>query len=139
MTTNVTDPKTLKDMPMPELLIRHNNLATELADTKKKEMAIRVEICDRLLEGKNVGAHKFNIDDFTISATKKITHSLDQDMIGEMIDSDELSEDELGAIKIKYDLALGVYKKLDNADYLDEALTVKPATPALKVSYTGEL
>ena len=109
-------------------------VATELKEIKKKEMEMRRNICDKLLEGRNVGTHNFSMEGFSMKAVKKVSYSVDQEMVAHFLEEDELNEHEVEMIRTKYELALKNFK--DGADHLgvlEDAVIVKPATPSLTI------
>lgn len=122
-----------KFIGLVELLEIQRKMALQLKDLREQEAKIRKEICDQLLDGKEVGTHKFNFGSYKVKAVKSYSYSLDQEMVRDMIDNGDFSDDELVAIKTKYELSLTAYKKLDASDNLDDCITVKDAMPTLTV------
>jgi len=116
-----------------ELLLEQHELANQLKVLKEREANVRRQICDELLNNKAPGTHKFTFDNIIVKATKKLTYSLDQEMVESMIAEGDLSPAELDAIKTKYELSLTAYKKIEIPGILDDAITVKDAMPTLDV------
>lgn len=116
-----------------ELLEIQRKMALQLKDLREQEAEIRRKICDQLLDGKEVGTHKFNFGSYKVKAVKSYSYSLDQELVRDMIDNGDFSDDELDAIKTKYELSISAYKKLDASDNLDDCITVKDAMPTLTV------
>ena len=116
-----------------ELLQRQSSLASQLKSLREEEAAIRRDICDHLLAGKEAGTHKFNFGNLKVKAVKSYSYSLDQELVAQMIEDGEFADDELEAIKTKYELSLSAYKKLEASDNLDDCITVKDAMPTLTV------
>ena len=108
-------------------------MAIQLKSLRDQESAIRREICDQLLEGKETGTHKFTFGNLRVKAVKSFTYSLDQELVAQMIEDGDFADDELEAIKTKYELSLTAYKKLDASDNLDDCITVKDSMPTLTV------
>lgn len=122
-----------KFIGLVELLEIQRKMAIQLKDLREQEAKIRKEICNQLLDGKEVGTHKFNFGSYKVKAVKSYSYSLDQDMIRNMIENDELTDDEMDAVRVKYELSLTNYNKLDFGSNLDDAITVKDAMPTLTV------
>ena len=116
-----------------ELLVRQRQMASELKRLRDEEAIIRRDICEHLLAGKEAGTHKFSFGNLKVKAVKSFTYSLDQDMVAQMIEDGDFADDELNAIKTKYELSISAYKKLDASDNLDDCITVKDAMPTLTV------
>lgn len=116
-----------------ELLRIQASLASQLKCMRDEESAIRREICDHILEGKEVGTHKFTFGNLKVKAVKSYTYSLDQELVAQMIENGDFADDELEAIKTKYELSISAYKKLDASDNLDDCITVKDAMPTLTI------
>lgn len=116
-----------------ELIGKQKEMASTLKRLKDEESKIRREICDHLLEGKAAGTHKFNIGDYQVKAVKSFSYSLDQNLVQVMLESGDFSDDEVDAIRTKYELNLANYKNLENSDGLDDCITVKESMPSLTV------
>jgi hypothetical protein len=116
-----------------ELLSIQREMAIQLKSLRDQESAIRREICDHILEGKEVGTHKFTFGNLKVKAVKSYTYSLDQELVAQMIENGDFADDELEAIKTKYELSISAYKKLDASDNLDDCITVKDSMPTLTV------
>lgn len=116
-----------------ELLHIQASLASQLKRMRDEEAAIRREICDYLLAGKEAGTHKFDFGNLKVKAVKSYTYSLDQELVANMIENGDFADDELEAIKTKYELSISAYKKLNACDNLDDCITVKDSMPTLTV------
>ena len=117
------------------LLEEHRLVAIELKSIKAKELELRNVITDHLLDGLDIGTHNFEINHLNVKAVKGVSHSFDQEMIAEFIDAGDLSDEELGLLRTKYELKLADYKRATfEVDVLDQALVVKPSLPTLSVT-----
>jgi hypothetical protein len=118
-----------------ELLKEQHALNAELKIVKEKEAKVRREICQELLKDKDVGKHRYAFPSMKVTATRNISHSLDQEKIRRLINDQEFTDDELEAIRVKYELNLTVYKQLEQCELLDSCITVKDAMPNLEIEY----
>lgn len=117
------------------LLEEHRLVAAELKELKAKELELRTVITDELLEGLPTGTHNFEINHLFVKAVKGVSHTFDQEMIAEFIDNDDLSDQELGLLRHKYELKLADYKRANfEVDQLEQALVVKPSLPTLSIT-----
>jgi hypothetical protein len=116
---------------LAELLEEERQLAIQLKNIKDREMELRVKIADRLGKGLDPGTHNFIRDGFRVKLKLGLNYSLDQSAVHELIAEELLSDEELDAIRTKYELKLTDYKSLDNSETLDDAIIVKPAAPTL--------
>jgi len=106
---------------------------------KTKEMQLRREICGNVLFGLTLPSRKkVVLDGYNIEAENKVNYSV-EDAVYQAIE-DELSIAEKAVIKWTPGLKLTEYKALlkqAEADeeelLLDEAITIKPTAPTLKV------
>lgn len=104
---------------------------------KSLENKLRKEICDHLLEGKITGTHNF--DDFPgyrVKAVKKVSHSIDNDVLSFIYD--EMTKEEQECIDFKPNLSISKYKKLEDHSVIDDAIIVKPAMPSLEIKVDEE-
>jgi hypothetical protein len=116
-----------------DLLEAHRMAAINMREWKAKELALRVEITDQLLEGQDIGTHNFILHGMFVKAVKGVSYSLDKNVIDEKYD--EMSDDERGLIRWKPELKLGDYKSaVFDTDILEEALTIKPSLPTLDIT-----
>lgn len=115
------------------LLTLQHDLALKLKALKDAEAKVRVQITDLLLADKPVGTHKFQFDNIMVKAVKKVTYSLDQEMVYDILD--QLDENAAAAIRTKYELNLTSYKKLGECPLLDDCITTKDAMPTLDVEF----
>ena len=120
---------------MPDLetlILIWDQLNSDLKKLKKKEMELRLEICESLLEGKEVGTHNYKFHGLFAKAVKKNSISLLPEELELLYD--DLSEDERDCISFKPMLSQSKYKQLEDSSILDECIIVKPATPTLSVT-----
>ena len=118
-----------------DLLEQHRIAAIELKWAKENELELRNQITDVLLEGKSVGTHNFSMHGFKIKSVKGVKHSFDTELLEEMIENKELSDEELELLRVKYDLKLSEYKEATfDTSVLDDAIIVRPSLPTLAIS-----
>jgi hypothetical protein len=118
-----------------EKLLTHDVIANQLKELKAKEAAMRNEICLELLKGKSTGTYNINYRGFKARVVKGVSYSLDQAGIQKAIDNCDLNDDELGTIKVKYELRLREYKLLQNTEKLNKFITVTDSMPTLEVIF----
>lgn len=107
-------------------------LRKDLKKLKKDEMKLRVEIC-RELNTENAPAPvklEYRSDWITMVAEYKLSYSLDEAVFDSILE--DLSKEEIDAVKHTPNLKLKEYKKLPEDSLLHEAVTSKPAAPTLK-------
>ena len=115
-----------------------------LKRVKSEEMKLRRDICGNILFGMALPSRKKAVlDGHNIEAENKVNYSV-EDAVYQAIE-DELSIAEKGVIKWTPGLKLTEYKALlkqAEADekelLLDEAITIKPTAPTLKVLGVAE-
>ena len=100
---------------------------------ENKEKELRTKICNKLLNGKSVGTHNIEKSGYKIKVVKKVTYSIDKDLLA--IIWDDLSEQEQETIQYKPSLLLNKYKEIPDASDLNQAISVKPAMPTLSIEY----
>jgi len=106
--------------------------STSLKEAKKEELRLRDLICGDVLTDHIEGAVTSNVEGFKVVATAKLTRSIDRVVLETIWDS--LSDAEKGCIDYKPSLKLAPYKVFEQTGgVLLEAITVKPAQPALKI------
>ncbi len=120
------------DVPA-DLLEEHRTTALALKEIKAKELDLRNQICDKILDGLGTGTHNFAKEGMLIKAVASLNYSFDKVTLDELINEDMLTEGELDCIRWKPELALANYKKTEFTENLDEALFVKPAQPTLEI------
>lgn len=110
-------------------------LKNKLARVKVEEMYARTEICEELALNLSSGIHNFDIDGSKVKVTNKVTITLDQEIYLEI--KDQLPDEETDLVMIKYALKMKEYKLYGETGsiQLDQAITIKPATPTLEVKY----
>lgn len=123
--------ETIEDLLQQELALKKR--IEEFKSVIEEEKELRKKICLKLLEGKADGTHKFCYQNMAVKVVKSSTYSLDQNEIARLIADDEFTPEELEAIRIKYELNLSKYKKLDNSELLDNFITVKDAMPTIEI------
>jgi|APSaa5957512535_1039671.scaffolds.fasta_scaffold409946_2 hypothetical protein len=109
----------------------------DLKEQKANEAKLRKEIAMEIgLENMKIGANKLTYGDLVVTATRKVTRSLDQERLE--TEWDWLSEEERAAISWKASLSMREYSKLPDTEQLDEFIEVKPAMPSITVKHFGE-
>lgn len=122
-------------MNMHDMLERSRSLKLQLADIKKEEMALRLEIAGMLGKDLDPGTHHMDQEGFKVTLKLGLNYSLDQDLLKQMLDNNELSEEEVDLLRLKYDLKLADYKKsYVDTSILDDAVIVKPSCPSIDIS-----
>jgi hypothetical protein len=122
----------------PDLLEEHRVTAIALKEIKAKELELRNQIADVVLEGLDPGTHNFAKEGMLIKAVSALNYSFDKVVLTALIDEDMLSDDELELIRWKPELKLADYKKAEfEVEVLDEALFVKPAQPTIEIKIGG--
>ena len=117
-----------------ELLEAHRVAAISLKEIKAKELELRNQITDVILEGLEVGTHNFAVDGLLLKAVKSLNYSFDKETLNQLIEDECLTEEELDLIRWKPELKLADYKKANfETEGIDEALFVKPAQPTLEI------
>lgn len=111
-----------------------NQAAYDLKEAKKRELELRNEICESILKDKFEGAVTVIDEGFKITATAKLTRSVDTTILETIWD--ELDDAEKECIKYKPSLVASEFKRLENrgqGNKLFEAITVKPAQATLAI------
>lgn len=117
-----------------DLLEEHRVTSLALKEIKVKELDLRNQITDKILEGLEVGTHNFAAHGMLIKAVKALNYSFDAPTLQSLIDGEELTPEELDLIRWKPELKLADYKKANfETEGIDEALFVKPAHPTLEI------
>lgn len=114
-----------------EKVLQWNALQASLKKVKAEEMEMRIEICESLLEGKEIGTHKFQIEGLSLKATQKLAYNLDESELE--FRYDDFSEEERESVKFKPSLKLKEYRALDDSSNIDECIITKPAAPTLEL------
>jgi len=108
----------------------------QLRDLKKKELSMRLALCQELFKGQDLGSEKKDIiavvGGFRVKATYTINTSIDEDELTEIWD--DLSAEEHACINFKPVLVKSELDKLPEDSQLWDVLTSKPATPTLSIS-----
>ena len=118
-----------------DILEKHRLAAILLKQAKEDELSLRQAITDVLLEGRPTGTHNFLMEGFKIKIVKSVKHSFDIEGLEQLMDNNELSQDELNLLRVKYDLKLGDYKQAAfDTSVLDDVIIVKPSLPTLSIT-----
>jgi len=122
-------------MEIPSSLLEEHRLAAiALKELKTKELILRNQINDVLLDGLPAGTHNFLIDGYKIKSVKGLNYSFDTESLLQLIEDGELSEQELDLLRVKYELKLTPYKEaMFDTTILDDVIIVKPALPSLSI------
>lgn len=110
--------------------------ALELSRLKEEEMRLRKEIFKEAFDAASEGANKLTLQGgWELKATVPYTRTLDQAHVAELLKELKKAKAPSTLIKIKYDLSVADYKKLDDhiRGMVDAHLTTKPGTPALEL------
>ena len=102
-----------------------------LEEAQAKERALREPIAKFVLADKLEGSSTLPFDDFKITAVAVVNYSIDCKAL-ELIE-DQLTIEDLLAIKYKPELILPVYKKLPEDSELHRVVTARPGMSQLKV------
>ena len=117
-----------------DLLEEHRETAIALKSLKAKEIDLRNQITDVLLDGLQPGTHNFSAHGMLIKAVKGLNYSFDTRVLQDLIDDEMLTPEELALIRWKPELRLADYKKANfETEQLEEALFVKPAQATLEI------
>lgn len=108
----------------------------ELLDLyKKKEMKLRIDICDDILNGRPKGTTTEILYNIEIKATKKFSATLDKELLSQLYD--DFSDEERDCILFEPKLISKEYEftqDLDKTPLLDDCITIKEVTPSLKIT-----
>lgn len=110
--------------------------ALELARLKEEEMCLRKEVFKEAFIAASEGANKLTLQGgWELKATVPYTRTLDQAHVTGLLKELKKAKAPSTLIKIKYDLSVADYKKLDDhiRGMVDAHLTTKPGTPALEL------
>lgn len=117
------------------LLKEEQETQAALKALKEREAELRKIICFELLENKPAGLHRFTFQNMKVTAKRVINHVLDQKQVSRLIADMEFSQEELDAIRVKYELKLTEYKKLESCPLLEDCITVTDGMPTLEIEY----
>lgn len=107
-------------------------LAKSTLDAAKvNEMALRVEICNEVLQGHQKGVKHKIIDGFKTSATAKLNQNIDEDLLSAIYS--DLSPAEKSCLKVKHSIISKPYNQLDAKSKLHRVIDEKPGTPSLTI------
>lgn len=111
-------------------------LDTQLIELKKQEMALRKELFKEVFNTEEEGAHQVDLPEgWKLKATVPYTRSLDQSKMEETLKALKKAKADPDLIKIKYDLSVAEYRKLNDKvrAIVDAALTTKPGCPSMEL------
>ena len=103
---------------------------------RKRRLQAEDVITGLVKNEKPAGAKSLECGNWKVSVTNKVTHSLDQDVVREIIDD---LPDEQSAVKLKYELSMTGLKSMmeyypEAVAILNRAMTTKPAKPTIKIT-----
>ena len=104
----------------------------ELTEVKDKEMILRLELAQELgVDTLKAGTNNFDYieEGMRLKLIKKLNYKLATEVL-ELLD---LSEEEAACIKWTPELKLTPYRKVEDTERLDQAITVTDATPSIEV------
>ena len=104
----------------------------QLTYWKGEEARLREKICTKILDGQAVGTTTVKKGKYTLKAVKKINYKFDHELLSYMWD--DLSMEERAAVKYTPELRLKEYKKLEDHEMLDKAISTSPAMPGLTIT-----
>lgn len=119
---------------MLEKILKWKQMSFELKMLKEDEAKLRRELCAEFLKSKVPPCkNKFEYEGMEIEAVQGVSFKLDERVVDQIFP--DLSDAEKNCINFKPALKLREYKALGNDDKLmiDEAITVSPAMPTLKI------
>ncbi len=117
-------------------------IAEKLKETKKIEMALRVEICEEMINGTagkpltTKAKAVVNIGNMKVDANSKTSLKIDQEIYDDI--EEELSPEALQCIKNTKSVIKSKIENLADDDDLFDAVYEVPATPTLSVKYLDE-
>lgn len=107
-------------------------LSAKLKEIKKEEMELRVAIASAVRGAQTLPINiKKKSNGTEIQVLQKEIFNIDAEVLHAI--ENELSQDEVKAIKYKPSLIMKAYNKLPSNSLLDEAVITKPASPTIKV------
>jgi len=117
-----------------EILEAYMDLKKQASELALAEKEMRQAICTELLKGKTPGAHHSNYEYLRATATRKVTTSLDKQIVDDY-KRGEFTETQEIMLNLKISLAAKEYKSAsqEDKDVIDNYITVKDAMPTLSV------
>jgi len=117
-----------------EILESYMDLKKQAAELTCAEKEMRQAICSELLKGKTPGVHHSNYEYLRASATRKVTTSLDKQIVDDY-KRGEFTETQEIMLTLKINLSAKEYKIASQADkdIIDNYITVKDAMPTLSI------
>ena len=103
----------------------------QLVEVKEKELELRNEICDLILDGKVKGTSHFKKFGLDAAAVAKENVKIDKDVLKTIFK--KLSPQEKACIKYKPELINKEYKNLPENSIFHQAVVTTPGTPALTI------
>ncbi len=120
-----------------ETLEAWRKAASDLSALKEREMALRKAVFASAFENAKEGTNVCDIQDgWALKATLPYTRTLEQAKAEQALK--DLKKNKMGyLLKIKYELSVSDYKKLEHDDVakaiIDSILTTKPGAPSLEL------
>lgn len=102
----------------------------EFMPTILEERELRKDIAMELTKGLAVGTHKFTFKGLAVKVQTGFDYKVDQEI---KLSFDDLTDEEIDCLRIKYELDLRKYKALENSELLDEFITVKDSMPSIEI------
>ena len=117
-----------------EILEAYMDLKKQASELALAEKEMRQAICTELLKGKTPGVHHSNYEYLRASATRKVTTSLDKQIVDDY-KRGEFTETQEVMLNLKISLAAKEYKSAsqEDKDVIDNYITIKDAMPTLSV------
>jgi len=121
------------DLTIEELLVEHVEAKAALDKWKKRESMLRLKIIDELSPDNISGTTNHTVGNAKVKIGKNMSYKLDNDVFQDI--KDNLTEEEQDCILMTPKLVLRAYKITDDTGNLDEAITVSPSMPTLKIEF----
>ena len=117
-----------------EILEAYMDLKKQASELALAEKEMRQAICTELLKGKTPGVHHSNYEYLRASATRKVTTSLDKQIVDDY-KRGEFTETQEIMLNLNISLVAKEYKSAsqEDKDVIDNYITVKDAMPTLSV------
>lgn len=101
----------------------------ELATLKARELDLRNQICEHILDGKIKGTSNKVIGVYSLSAAAKLNNKVEKEELQAMWS--DLSPEEKECVKFKPEVVAKNYGKIAADSNLHRVITSKPGTPTL--------
>lgn len=128
---SISDTRKKVEDPMVVKLREWAKAASELAEAKKLEMELRLELCGYILQGKIEGSKSANIGANKVTATARLNSSIDRDAL--KVIWPDLSKEEKEAVRFKPEVVAANHRKLPADSILNQVITKKPGAPSLAI------